>query len=100
MSERYKPIKHRNPVKAIREHCTHCMGGRGNGYSKLIKECPDTACALYKFRFGKNPYHTQVLTDEERKERAERLKKNISAEQGSGKVAQISIFSPPPIPEG
>jgi hypothetical protein len=98
MNERYKGKKHKNPVKAIREHCIECMGGRGNGYSKLIKECPSTACSLYDFRLGTNPHHSQNLTDEQKKQRAERLKKNISAEQGSGKVAQISIISPTPTP--
>ncbi len=79
MSDRYKPKKHKSPVKSIREHCIECMGGRGNGQncSQLIKECPAPDCALYEFRFGKNPYHSQNLTDEQRIERAERLNKTV-----------------------
>jgi len=55
---RYKPKKLKSPVKAIREHCIECMGGRGAGqnYSKLIKECGSPDCALFEFRFGKNPF--------------------------------------------
>ena len=36
--ERNKPIQHTSPVKAIREMCIECMGGResGQSYSKLI----------------------------------------------------------------
>ena len=56
--ERYTTKKHKSPVKAIREKCIECMGGRGTGqnYSKLIKECVSSECALFDFRFGKNPY--------------------------------------------
>ena len=71
--ERYKPKKVKNPVKAIREMCIECMGGRGVGqnYSKLIVECASVDCALHDFRFGKNPFHTQNLSEEERKRRAD-----------------------------
>lgn len=71
--ERYKPKKVKTPVKAIREMCIECMGGRGLGqnYSKLISECCSVDCALYDFRFGKNPFHTQNLSDDERKRRVE-----------------------------
>lgn len=86
------------PVKAIRMHCTECMGGT-KGYSKQIKECPTTVCPVYDYRFGENPNHRQNLTDKERKERADRLKKNVLGKQCSGKIAQISIISPTPIPK-
>ena len=65
--ERSKPIQHTSPVKALREMCIECMGGRGSGqnYSKLIKECGSTNCALHEFRFGTNPYKkTKTLTRE------------------------------------
>jgi len=91
MNERYKPTKHKNPVKAIREFCIECMGGKGNGQniSHLIKECSAPDCALYDYRLGKNPYHSQNLTEEQKKERAERLKKPVHVQNGWGKVAQI-----------
>lgn len=91
MNERYKPTKHKNPVKAIREFCIECMGGKGNGQniSHLIKECSAPDCALYEFRFGKNPYHSQNLTDEQRMERGKRLNKTVHVQKGWGKVAQI-----------
>lgn len=55
---RNQPKKSTNPVKAIREMCIECMGCRGSSqnYSKLIKECASSECALFDFRFGKNPY--------------------------------------------
>ena len=76
---RYKPKKKKSPVKAIREHCIECMGGRGSGQntSKLIEECGSPDCALFEFRFGKNPHHKQNLTDEQRKERRERFKSSF-----------------------
>ena len=55
--ERYIARQETNPVKAIREMCIECMGGRGNtGYSTLIKECVVKVCPLFAFRLGKNPY--------------------------------------------
>ena len=65
--ERYKAKQHKNPLKAIREMCIECMGGRRShqNYSKLIAECGSPNCALHEFRFGTNPYKkTQTLTKE------------------------------------
>ena len=65
--ERYKAKQHKNPLKAIREMCIECMGGRGSGqnYSKLIEECGSPCCPAFAFRFGTNPYKkTQTLTKE------------------------------------
>ena len=73
-----EPKKCKSPAKAIREFCIECMGGRENeGYLKHIKNCGSVDCALFDFRFGKNPYHTQNLTAEQRKERGERLKSSV-----------------------
>jgi len=69
---RYKPKKHKQPIRAIREMCIECMGTRYNpGYRKLIADCPAKDCALYDFRFGKNPYHTKTLSEEQRKKKAD-----------------------------
>ena len=86
--ERYKAKQHKNPLKAIREMCIECMGGRGShqNYSKLIAECGSPNCALHEFRFGKNPHHTQNLTAEQRKERGERLKSSVPRHKLSQKV--------------
>tara|TARA_A100001037_G_scaffold305395_1_gene345440 strand:- start:321 stop:563 length:243 start_codon:yes stop_codon:yes gene_type:complete len=68
--------KYKSPLKAIREKCIECMGGReSDGYVKRIRECVSEDCPTYDLRFGKNPYHTQTLTAEQRKERGERLRK-------------------------
>ena len=79
--------KYKSPLKAIREKCIECMGGReSNGYVKRISECVSPDCSIYAFRFGKNPYHTQNLTAEQRKERGERLKLSIPFHKPSQKV--------------
>ena len=58
MKFRYLPKKKESPVKAIREMCIECVGGRDNaGYEEEITNCHSPMCALYEFRFGKNPYH-------------------------------------------
>ena len=64
-----------NPVKAIRAFCLDCCGGRKNE----VKQCPCTDCPLYPFRMGKNPYRKLNLTDEQRAERAERMRNAILA---------------------
>jgi hypothetical protein len=47
------------------------MGGRANeGHIKLVRECVSENCELFEFRFGKNPYQTQSLSEEQRIERA------------------------------
>jgi hypothetical protein len=72
---RHKPKKHKSPLKAIREFCIECVGGRENeGHLKFIENCGSPECAVFDFRFGNNPYHTQNLTVEQRQERSERAK--------------------------
>jgi hypothetical protein len=79
--------KHRSPLKAIRENCIECVGGRESaGYLKLISECVSPNCPTYEFRYGKNPYHTQNLTAEQRKERGERFKSSVPRHKLSQKV--------------
>ena len=91
---RYQTKKQKSPVRAIREFCIECMGGRGSGqnYTKLIEECVSTNCPLYDFRFGKNPHHTQNLTAEQRKERGDRLKFSRSHDKGKEKVAKFPLL--------
>ena len=92
--ERYKPKKCKSPLKAIREKCVECMGGReSDGYVKRISECVSEDCPTYAFRFGKNPYHTQTLTAEQRKERGDRLKFARSHDKGKEKVAKFPLLS-------
>ena len=85
--KRYQSRKEKKPVKAIREMCIECQGSReSEGYAKRISECVSPDCALFEFRFGQNPYHTQSLTDEQRKERADRLSKAVSQGERPEKV--------------
>ena len=70
--DRYKPKRKQNPCKAIREHCIECVGSQINeGWQALIRECPATDCSLHDFRMGKNPFHTQNLSEKERNRRVE-----------------------------
>ena len=57
--------KVRNPVKAIRAKCLDCCCGQ----TKEVTLCSNVNCALYPFRFGKNPYRSKrEYTDEQRLE--------------------------------
>ena len=74
--KRYIPKKYKNQTKAIREKCIECMGGRENeGYLKLISDCGSPDCALFEFRFGKNPYNRKNLSDSRRTELAVHARK-------------------------
>lgn len=86
MTSRYEPKKYRKPVKAIREMCIECMGGRGasQNYRKLIIECAALPCALYEFRFGKNPY-LPPISDERRKAMSDRAKTSALIQGRVGK---------------
>jgi len=44
-------MKHRTPLKAIRAKCLDCSGDQ----PKEVRLCHLDHCALYPFRFGKNP---------------------------------------------
>ena len=91
---RYQPKKLKSPIKAVRENCIECMGGReSEGHLKRITECASTNCALFDFRFGTNPHHNQSLTDEQRKERGDRLKFARSHDKGKEKVAKFPLLS-------
>ena len=91
---RYQPRKHKTPLKAIKETCVQCMGGReSEGYLKRISECVSADCPIYEFRFGKNPYHKQNLTLEQRTERRERFKLNLIHDKRSQKISE-SVFNP------
>ena len=50
-----------NPLKAIRNKCTECMGGdplkaaRGE-VAQAIHDCVSVTCPLHHFRMGTNPF--------------------------------------------
>ena len=73
--------KVRNPVKAIRAKCLDCCCGQ----TKEVTLCSNVNCALYPFRFGKNPYRNKrEYTDEQRAAMAARMrtaKLNSAADQ-------------------
>ena len=56
-----------NPVKAIREFCLECCCC---GSASAVRDCLSTSCALYAFRFGKNPYRAKRKMTEEQREAA------------------------------
>ena len=90
--ERYKPKKLKNSVKAIREMCFECMGGRRvDGVRTLIAECASPDCAVFDFRFGKNPFHTHNLSDEQRKAISDRARESYKRNGGIQKPSQKLI---------
>lgn len=45
-----------NPLAAIKQKCLDCSGG--NVYETINCQC--TNCAIYPFRFGRNPYGNEL----------------------------------------
>lgn len=58
-----------SPLEAIKQNCFDCAGGQ----RKEVQLCPVLTCALYPFRFGKNPYRTRNMTEQQKIELSERL---------------------------
>ena len=79
-SKKEEPIERgiKSPIKAIRAHCIECCGGSHHE----VKLCQITKCPLHAFRFGKNPHIKRTMTEEQRKEAAERLAKARAAKGG------------------
>ena len=60
-----------SPIKAIRAKCLDCSCGSATE----VKLCPIKTCALYDFRFGKNPFRAKrEYTEEQKAEMAARLR--------------------------
>lgn len=69
-------MKEITPMKAIRQKCLDCSCGS----NEEVKNCFAKKCPLYQFRFGykldeNGNRRKRDLTDEQRQEMAERLKK-------------------------
>lgn len=63
------------PIRAIRAKCLECSNFSNNE----VKLCQIKDCALYPFRFGKNPNHAlsgKKLTEEQKERLFEQLRKN------------------------
>ena len=76
------------PVKAIRAKCLDCCCGSAYEVSK----CEIEDCSLFPYRFGKNPnFKAKELTDEERSELRERMRKinasNFNSNQSDQELA-------------
>ena len=54
---KFRQGRGRPSVKIIRRECLFCMGNS----SALVRECSNEKCALYLFRFGKNPNYSSDL---------------------------------------
>ena len=62
------------PIKAIRAKCLDCMCGQAGE----VRLCPIEDCALYPYRFGKNPYIKRELSPEQRQAMTAHLRKHTS----------------------
>ena len=59
-----------SPSKAIRQKCLEC-----SAWSVVeVSKCPARDCALFPFRFGKDPGRKSNMSDEQRKKLSDRMK--------------------------
>lgn len=58
-----------SPLKAIKLFCLECCGYQRDE----VKSCTASACPLYCFRDGKNPYRKHEISDEQKAKFAERM---------------------------
>lgn len=49
------------PLKAVRQYCLSCVCGS----KKEVRLCVCKDCSLYPFRFGRNPFQSRTLSEEE-----------------------------------
>lgn len=61
-------------LKVIRSKCIDCCGGEQNE----VRMCTAVGCQLWPYRMNKNPFRKRSLTDEQRKELADRLSRSRS----------------------
>lgn len=67
------------PLKAIRAKCLECCCGQ----IKEVELCAVKDCALYSFRFGKDPYRAKrKITEEQKQEMTDRLEKYRNEKKG------------------
>jgi hypothetical protein len=72
--------KELSPTKAIRKKCLECSCWSIDE----VRECPAKDCALYPFRFGKDPGRKKVeMSDERRAELKEQLERGRKTQQES-----------------
>ena len=75
-----------NPVKAIRGKCLDCCCGS----VAEVKSCTATACALFPFRMGKNPYRqSREMTEQQKVELADRLSKARNARSATVEKTEV-----------
>ncbi len=74
------------PLKAIRLKCLDCCCGSSNE----VKLCTVERCALYPFRFGKNPYRRE-MTPEEKEKCIANLRKNAPIYQGQNQETPMGV---------
>jgi len=60
-----------SPLRAIRLKCMDCCCEQ----AKEVRQCQCTACAIWPFRMGRNPFRTRELSDEQKDELRERMAK-------------------------
>lgn len=69
-------------LKAVRAKCLDCCCGQ----EAEVRRCAITDCSLHPYRFGTNPFSKRgdLMTDEDRKARSERMKQRWAERKAKG----------------
>lgn len=73
-------------LKAIRAKCLDCCCGSSNE----VKLCTIEHCALYPYRFGKNPYRRE-MTPEEKEKCIANLRGNAAENRGQNLETDLGV---------
>ena len=72
-----------NPIKSIRAFCLQCVAGQ----RKEVELCPSVdTCPLWPFRFGTNPFHTKVFSEETKEKHRRHLQSMRNSRDNKDKV--------------
>lgn len=67
---------HKRPLlQAIRQNCIDCAGGS----QAEVRRCGMVTCPFWPYRMGSNPFVSREMTEEQRTEMGERLRRARSA---------------------
>ena len=79
-----------SPLRALRLKCLDCC----NDSAQEFRLCTAVDCPSWPFRMGRNPWRTP-LDDQERAQRADRMKRNLAAASTSPEKTQGQIDASP-----
>ena len=71
--------RYKNPIKVIKQFCSHCMGWQPS----LVEGCTAPECPLFPWRRGKNPYRKPKTDKAIAQAKSQLVRLNLRKKHGS-----------------